>query len=65
MGLLLLRLSPVGAHLASLAAPTAGEAAVQPGFEDAGTSVRGCVSPCGVYDLATGSASGPTRACAS
>ena len=62
MGLLLLGLSPVGAHLASL---TAGEAAVQPGFEDAGTSVRGCVSPYGVYDLPTGSASGPTRARAS
>lgn len=40
-----------GAHLASLLALTAGEPAYQAGFEDADTSVRGCVSIYGIYDL--------------
>jgi acetyl esterase/lipase len=41
-----------GGHLAALAALTPGEAAYQPGFEDADTSVAGCVPFYGVYDLA-------------
>jgi len=40
-----------GAHLASLLALTAGEPDYQPGFEDFDTSVRGCVSIYGIYDL--------------
>ena len=40
-----------GGHLASLAALTPGLAAYQPGFEDSDTSVSGCVSFYGVYDL--------------
>ena len=40
-----------GAHLASLLALTAGEAGYQPGFEEVDTSVRGCVSIYGIYDL--------------
>jgi len=41
-----------GGHLAALAALTPGEADYQPGFEDADTSVAGCVPFYGVYDLA-------------
>jgi len=41
-----------GGHLAALAALTPGEAEYQPGFEDADTSVAGCVPFYGVYDLA-------------
>jgi acetyl esterase/lipase len=40
-----------GAHLASLAALTAGRAAYQPGFEDADLSVQGCVAYYGVFDF--------------
>ncbi|MGM0578933.1 MAG: alpha/beta hydrolase fold domain-containing protein [Myxococcota bacterium] len=40
-----------GGHLASLAALTPGEAALQPGFEEADTRVAGCVSMYGVYDV--------------
>jgi acetyl esterase/lipase len=41
-----------GAHLAALLALTAGQPAYQPGFEECDTSVRGCVSIYGIYDLA-------------
>ncbi len=41
-----------GGHLASLAALTPGDAEYQPGFEDADTSVAGCVPFYGVYDMA-------------
>ena len=41
-----------GGHLAALAALTPGEAAYQPAFEDADTSVAACVPFYGVYDLA-------------
>ena len=41
-----------GGHLAALAALTPGEDEFQPGFEDADTSVAGCVPFYGVYDLA-------------
>ena len=41
-----------GGHLAALAALTPGEADYQPGFEDADTSVAGCVPFYGIYDLA-------------
>ncbi len=41
-----------GGHLAALAALTPGDPAYQPGFEDADTSVAGCVPFYGVYDLA-------------
>jgi acetyl esterase/lipase len=40
-----------GGHLAALAALTPHEADYQPGFEDADTSVAGCVPFYGVYDL--------------
>jgi acetyl esterase/lipase len=40
-----------GAHLSSLAALTAGDPAYQPGFEQADTSVAGCVSYYGIYDF--------------
>jgi len=40
-----------GAHLASLAAVTANEPELQPGFEDADTSVSACIPMYGVYDL--------------
>ncbi|TDO07228.1 acetyl esterase/lipase [Mycobacterium sp. BK086] len=40
-----------GGHLASLAALTAGDATLQPGFEDADTSVQAAVPYYGVYDL--------------
>ena len=40
-----------GGHLAALAALTPDETAWQPGFESADTSVAGCVTFYGVYDL--------------
>jgi len=40
-----------GAHLAALAALTVGDGTLQPGFEDADTSVAGCISTSGIYDL--------------
>lgn len=40
-----------GAHLAALAALTADDKSLQPGFEDADTSVQGCVGFYGVYDF--------------
>jgi len=41
-----------GGHLAALAALTPGEPEYQPGFESGETSVAGCVSFYGIYDLA-------------
>jgi acetyl esterase/lipase len=41
-----------GGHLAALAALTPGEREYQPGFEDADTSVAGCVPFYGMYDMA-------------
>ena len=41
-----------GGHLSSLAALTPHERAFQPGFEEADTSVAGCVPFYGVYDMA-------------
>lgn len=49
-----------GGHLAALAALSPGEAAFQPGFEDADTSVQAVVPIYGVYDL-TGSLPGAHR----
>jgi acetyl esterase/lipase len=40
-----------GGHLAALVALTANEPEYQPGFEDADTSVAGCVAFYGVYDF--------------
>lgn len=40
-----------GGHLAALAALTAGDPEYQPGFEDADTTVQGCVAFYGVYDF--------------
>lgn len=40
-----------GAHLASLAALTPGDAFFQPGFEDADTRVSACVAFYGIYDF--------------
>ena len=40
-----------GGHLSSLAALTAGDAELQPGFEGADTSVKACVPFYGVYDF--------------
>lgn len=40
-----------GAHLGSLAALTAGDTSLQPGFEDADTSVQAAAPFYGVYDL--------------
>jgi acetyl esterase/lipase len=40
-----------GGHLSSLAALTAGDRTLQPGFEAADTSVRACVPFYGVYDF--------------
>ena len=42
-----------GGHLSSLAALTAADASLQPGFEDADTSVQAAVPHYGVYDLTT------------
>ncbi len=41
-----------GGHLAALVALTPGRDDLQPGFEDADTSVQACVPVYGVYDLA-------------
>ncbi|WP_199431820.1 alpha/beta hydrolase [Qaidamihabitans albus] len=46
-----------GGHLAALLALTPGDAALQPGFEDADTSVQACVPHYGVYDFAATSGS--------
>lgn len=40
-----------GAHLASLAALTANDAKLQPGFERADTTVQAAAPYCGVYDF--------------
>jgi acetyl esterase/lipase len=40
-----------GGHLAAMAALTAGDATLQPGFEDADTTVQACVPHYGVYDF--------------
>lgn len=40
-----------GAHLAALAALTAGRPELQPGFEDADTTVAACVGLYGIYDF--------------
>ncbi len=40
-----------GGHLSALAALTAGDPSLQPGFEDADTSVAACVPFYGLYDL--------------
>ena len=40
-----------GAHLAALAALTSGNTALQPGFEEADTSVAACLPFYGIYDL--------------
>lgn len=47
-----------GGHLSSLAALTAGDASLQPGFEGADTSVRACVPFYGVYDFTNRSGEG-------
>lgn len=49
-----------GGHLAALLALTANDPALQPGFEDADTSVQGCVPIYGVFDF-TPDASGWRR----
>ncbi|HWC33976.1 MAG TPA: alpha/beta hydrolase [Mycobacteriales bacterium] len=41
-----------GGHLAAMLGLTAGEPGLQPGFEDADTSVQACVPFYGVYDIA-------------
>ena len=46
-----------GGHLSSLAALTAGDERLQPGFEDADTSVQAAVPHYGVYDLTARGAS--------
>ncbi|HUR13051.1 MAG TPA: alpha/beta hydrolase [Mycobacteriales bacterium] len=51
-GFLVLTGGSAGGHLVSLAALTANDPELQPGFEDVDTSVQGCVSYYGVYDLA-------------
>ena len=40
-----------GAHISAMLALTAGDASLQPGFEDADTSVQACVPHYGVYDF--------------
>jgi acetyl esterase/lipase len=40
-----------GGHLAAMAALTANDPALQPGFEDADTSVQACIPFYGVYDV--------------
>ena len=49
-----------GGHLGALLALTVGDRTLQPGFEDADTSVQACVSLYGVMDL-TGSPEGSAR----
>lgn len=50
-GFLVLTGGSAGGHLVALAALTADDPALQPGFEDADTSVQGCVPYYGVYDI--------------
>lgn len=50
-GFLVLTGGSAGAHLAALCALTADDPSLQPGFEDADTSVSGCVPYYGVYDF--------------
>jgi acetyl esterase/lipase len=50
-GFLVLTGGSAGGHLVALAALTQNDPEYQPGFEDADTSVQGCVSYYGVYDL--------------
>jgi acetyl esterase/lipase len=51
-GFLVLTGGSAGGHLVSLAALTANDPSYQPGFEDADTTVQGCVPYYGVYDIA-------------
>lgn len=51
-GFVVLTGGSAGGHLVALAALTQNDAEYQPGFEDADTSVQGCVPYYGVYDLA-------------
>jgi len=51
-GFVVLTGGSAGGHLVSLAALTANDPEFQPGFEDADTTVQGCVPYYGVYDLA-------------
>ncbi len=51
-GFLVLTGGSAGGHLTALAALTQNDPEYQPGFEDADTSVQGCVPYYGVYDLA-------------
>ncbi len=50
-----------GGHLCSLAALTANDPSLQPGFEDVDTSVRACVPFYGVYDFTNGGGHMPSR----
>jgi acetyl esterase/lipase len=50
-GFLVLTGGSAGGHLTSLCALTQNDPEYQPGFEDADTSVQGCVPYYGVYDL--------------
>lgn len=50
-GFLVLTGGSAGGHLAALAALTADDPSYQPGFEDADTSVSGCVPYYAVYDI--------------
>jgi acetyl esterase/lipase len=50
-GFLVLTGGSAGGHLAALSALTQNDPQYQPGFEDADTSVSGCVPYYGVYDL--------------
>lgn len=63
-GFLVLTGGSAGGHLVALAALTANDPAYQPGFEDADTTVHGCVPYYGVYDLAgeTGTRAADVRA---
>jgi acetyl esterase/lipase len=51
-GFLVLTGGSAGGHLTALAALTQNDPEYQPGFEDADTSVAGCVPYYGVYDIA-------------
>jgi acetyl esterase/lipase len=51
-GFLVLTGGSAGGHLTALAALTQNDPEYQPGFEDADTSVSGCVPYYGVYDIA-------------
>ncbi|MGB8650505.1 MAG: alpha/beta hydrolase [Mycobacteriales bacterium] len=50
-GFLVLTGGSAGGHLAALAALTANDPTYQPGFEEADTTVQGCIPYYGVYDL--------------